>query len=62
MDDSIPFSELYWEQMQTLVHSREELEAAGYRMEGLTAEEIEGLKRCRDCGCMRWMSEAIYVC
>ncbi|RMJ24180.1 Exonuc_X-T protein [Aspergillus sp. HF37] len=51
MDDLIPFSELYWEQMQTLVHSREELEAEGYRMEGLTGEEIEGLKRCRDCGC-----------
>lgn len=53
MDDYaiFPFSELYWEQMQRLVHTIDELKAEGYRMEPFRAEEIEGLKRCRNCYC-----------
>lgn len=45
----IPFSDLYFQQMKSLVHTPDELKKEGYRLEGYWPDEIQGLRRCRDC-------------
>lgn len=45
----IPFHPIYLTTLSTLVASPEDLQKEGYRRAAYTLEELEGLKRCRDC-------------